>query len=697
MPTPGKDETKEDFIERCIPILVSEGKEQDQAVAICHSLWREKEDKGMEQDTLVYLGGEVKALGDGRVGGYLVRFTNPDDVDLEGEYFDASTDYGPAKESATYYNHGMDAKLGRRTLGSGPLKSDDVGVWVEAQLQLRDEYEKAVYQLAKAGKLGWSSGTAAHLVEREQKGEAVHITRWPLGLDASLTPTPAEPRNMAMPLKVWAESVKGLEVVPEVESFEDSTVTTTAPEGITVHVTVNQQMPGEKATMEVRDMSENKETTPVEEAPAVDVEAIVKAAVEATATKTAEAVSKAWQERMAQGQPTNADPGVHVTGSRADRAAEGNPFKGFGEFLLAVAAGHDERLPALRSQVPGLEGQYFDVTKAMGQRYVGSMTQAAMKSRKAPTGLSENVPSAGGFLVDTDRAGGLMARVYDVGRLLRMVDMSGVSAGSNGMTFNAEDETSRATGSRRGGIRFYWAGEAAEKTASQPKFRQMELKLRKAIGLCYATDELLTDAGALESWILQAFPEELSFGVEDAIIRGSGAGQPLGVLNCGALVSVAKETGQAATTIVSENINKMWARRWLGGRGYVWLINQDCMPELENMSYAVGTGGVPVYVPPGGLADAPYGRLKGAPVLETEYSCTLGTVGDILLVSLSEYKMIEKGGVEAASSIHVRFVYDETCFRFVYRCDGQPKWNQPLTPYQGTNTVSPFVALASRA
>ena len=95
-------------------------------------------------------------------------------------------------------------KLGSRIIGHGELKeADEVGIWFEAQLELRDEYEKAIYEMAKAGKLGWSSGTAPHLVNREltKSGKAYHIKAWPLGLDASLTPTPAEPRNHAQSIK----------------------------------------------------------------------------------------------------------------------------------------------------------------------------------------------------------------------------------------------------------------------------------------------------------------------------------------------------------------------------------------------------------------------------------------------------------------------------------------------------------------
>jgi HK97 family phage major capsid protein len=164
-----------------------------------------------------------------------------------------------------------------------------------------------------------------------------------------------------------------------------------------------------------------------------------------------------------------------------------------------------------------------------------------------------------------------------------------------------------------------------------------------------------------------------------------------------ALVTVPKEAGQGADTVVSENISKMWARMWAKSRANaVWFINQDVEPQLDAMGVTVGLGGIPTYMPPGGLADAPYGRLKGRPVVIVEQASTVGDTGDILLADLSQYLLIDKGGVQAATSIHVQFVTDETAFRFVYRVDGEPVWNAPLTPFKGSNTLSPFVALAAR-
>jgi len=191
---------------------------------------------------------------------------------------------------------------------------------------------------------------------------------------------------------------------------------------------------------------------------------------------------------------------------------------------------------------------------------------------------------------------------------------------------------------------------------------------------------------------------EFGFKLDDAIINGTGAGQPLGVMNSPCLISVAKEAGQAAATIVAENVIKMHARLWGGSRNNaVWLINQDIEPQLHTMSLAVGTGGIPVYMPAGGLSQSPYGTLYGKPVIPVWQCQTLGTKGDIIFADLSQYLLAEKGGIDAASSIHVRFVYDETAFRFVMRVDGQPWWNSALTPYKGTQTQSPFVVLDTRA
>ncbi len=311
---------------------------------------------------------------------------------------------------------------------------------------------------------------------------------------------------------------------------------------------------------------------------------------------------------------------------------------------------------------------------------------------RAASGLNESTPSDGGFLVQQDFVTELLKRTYETGILASKVKKIPISTNANGMKINAIDEDSRANGSRCGGVQTYWEGEADEITASKPKFRQMELSLKKLTGLCYATDELLQDAAALEAVIRQAFAEEFGFKIDDAILSGSGEGEPLGILNSGAIVTVAKEASQT-DTITVENLIKMWNRLWSRSRANaVWYINQ----ELEPYLYTLKIGDKPVYIPAGGLSEKPYGTLFGRPVVPIEQCSAAGEVGDIILADIGQYLLIDKGGIKSASSIHVRFLYDENVFRFIYRVDGKPIWTKPLTPYKGSATVSPFVTLAKR-
>jgi len=315
---------------------------------------------------------------------------------------------------------------------------------------------------------------------------------------------------------------------------------------------------------------------------------------------------------------------------------------------------------------------------------------------RAASGLNEGVGSEGGFLLQENFASKLIKEVWENGEIPKRLDKMSLSKG-NSMTIPGVDETSRKDGYRQGGIRMYWEEEAGEKTSSKPKYRKIKLTLKKLIGLCYTTDELMEDAVALDSYISSSFTSEMDFKITDGVIHGTGAGQPLGIIPSGCLVTVNKETGQDAATIVAENIVNMWARLKASSRkNAVWLINQDVEPQLFTMGITVGTGGSPVYMPPGGLSASPYGTLFGRPVIPIEQCQTLGTKGDIILGDFAQYQAIDKGSMKQDYSIHVRFIYDEGVFRFVYRFDGQPKLANAITPYKGTNDISHFVTLQAR-
>lgn len=314
------------------------------------------------------------------------------------------------------------------------------------------------------------------------------------------------------------------------------------------------------------------------------------------------------------------------------------------------------------------------------------------------TGTSETVPADGGFLVQQDFSTALLNDVFQTGILASKCRRVAISGNSNGIKINGIDETSRVS-SRAGGIVGYWGEEAGTVTATKPKFRQINLELKKLFGLCYATDELMSDSAALESVISTGFASEFGFLIDDAIINGTGAGQPLGILNAGCLVSQAKETGQKAATVIAENVINMYSRLFASSQANaVWLINQMVYPQLFTMSLSVGTGGVPIYMPAGGLSGQPYGTLFGRPVIPIEQAAALGTVGDIILGDFSNgYILAEKGGMQADMSIHIRFLYDENVFRFIMRLDGQPVRASALTPYKGANTQGHFIVLATRA
>lgn len=183
----------------------------------------------MSADSLIAYGGAIKALGDGRIGGYLVSFGSPSKRDLTGvDWFSPRTDYGDAVKSDVYFHHGLPVEFKQRggkkelvamrfVISKADLKKDDVGVWAETILDMRNEYERMLYDKATKSKLGWSSGTLPHLVVRDP--ETGEILKWALGLDASLTPQPAESdsKNTLQPIKALPQLTFDFEL-PEADA-----------------------------------------------------------------------------------------------------------------------------------------------------------------------------------------------------------------------------------------------------------------------------------------------------------------------------------------------------------------------------------------------------------------------------------------------------------------------------------------------
>jgi len=381
--------------------------------------------------------------------------------------------------------------------------------------------------------------------------------------------------------------------------------------------------------------------------------------------KSIEAAVKVENSRQNLETPVNQPLRVSVGANRAAK----KPWESFGHFLMAVRAAAE----------PGVEPSDWD---------------PRLRYQAAATGVG-HTPAEGGFLVERTVATEIISRGYEESLLAPLCRQVPIGENSDGLSVNVVDETSRATGSRWGGVQAYWRGEGATVDASKPKFKRLDLPLEDLMALCYATREMLRDATQLGAIIEQAFSEEIAWMLDDAIINGTGAGQPLGVLNAAALVEVAKEDGQAADTIKTTNLSKMWARLWTRSRrNAMWLINQDVEPQLDELAIVAGTAALEprfiTYSPEGVM------RIKGRDVLAVEQAKTLGDKGDIILVDLSQYVLIDKDDIEMAESVHVRFIYAESVFRFMYRVNGQPFWTSALTPANGSNTLSPYVTLAER-
>lgn len=187
-----------------------------------------------QNNTLIFGGDTVKAIGaDGRVGGWLVVFSDEHSPDLSGEFFDATTDfYFPVERVPTIvlFDHGLDATIKNRKLGRGTMEIKAPGIWIEAVLSLRDAYEEAIFDLVKQRKLSWSSGSATHLVSKVPTGLVKHIVSWPIA-EASLTPTPAEFRAEAMALKSYGA-----------ERLDFKGLLASSEPGATVHPAIVQQL-----------------------------------------------------------------------------------------------------------------------------------------------------------------------------------------------------------------------------------------------------------------------------------------------------------------------------------------------------------------------------------------------------------------------------------------------------------------------
>jgi len=364
-------------------------------------------------------------------------------------------------------------------------------------------------------------------------------------------------------------------------------------------------------------------------------------------------------------------------------------------------------IPQARSKhynpkAPGakLDQQYQNWADYFGTTWTGNTSAEALAGRSEITRIQNSfgstVPSDGGFLIPEVLRAELLRVALEqsvVRKNARVVPMESLT-----VPYPILDSTSNAN-SVYGGVIGYWTEEGGTLTDSSPTFGRIVLSAKKLTLYSEIPNELFSDSLiSVQQFMAESYPEALMWFEDCAFTDGNGVGQPLGYLNAPAAVSVAKESGQPAATIVWENIVKMYARMLPSSISRaVWVINNDAFPELATMALSVGTGGSAIWIGDGGGEATPPMRILGRPVIFTEKVSSVGTAGDINFVDFGYYLIGDRQAMQTATSTEFKFGADKTSVRVIERVDGTPWIKSAITPRKGGNTLSPFVKVATRS
>ena len=351
-------------------------------------------------------------------------------------------------------------------------------------------------------------------------------------------------------------------------------------------------------------------------------------------------------------------------------------FRSFGDFARSIYGIHTARV----------NGGPVD-------RRLQPLLPSGVNAAAPTTYASEGIMADGGVLVPPGFSRTITQLSLEEQALLPMTDVMPVEGNSMSIP---KDETT-PWGST--GVRAFWQGEASAANATKPVLGRMDLRLKKLMALVAVSDELMADATALTAYLTPNMARSIRWKTDEAVLFGSAGGLPLGAYAGNAHITVAAEGGQTAGTVVVANLAKMISRLMPGSFGRaVWIVNNDVLPQLFTMTL----GNYPIYMPlgnpnAGGVQANPYGMLFGRPIIVSQHAKSIGAVGDIMLADLRWYQSITKAeGVSLATSMHLYFDADAAAMRATFRVDGQPKLQAPVSPQNGSNTLSPFVQLAAR-
>lgn len=380
--------------------------------------------------------------------------------------------------------------------------------------------------------------------------------------------------------------------------------------------------------------------------------------------KTLEDLSKASNERA----DKEYDGVLHIhTGTPEDRD-RAKPFASLGEQLKAI----------------------YNVTKNHTE------DRRLLQVNNEALGANEGVGTDGGFVIQTDFAGMILESAVASSPLLNRLDRHTCSNPANSMRWLTAKEGD-VSSDVYGGIAMHWAAEGMSAAASKPGFQEAKLDLEKMMGFMYVTDEMLSDTTFMSGFMGQAFSLAADRLLVDGVIAGDGIGKPLGILHSKAAIEIPKQDKQAARTFVGDNAVKMLASALPRNRErLVWLMHPDVEEQLPYLALHSGGADKFLWNPEGGLGAFDTQRVLNKPVLFEDSCSALGEKGDVMLVDPLQYILLVKGTVKQEWSMHVAFLTDQECFRVVFRCNGMPKVNTPVTVKNSTKPRSPFVLLGER-
>ena len=341
-------------------------------------------------------------------------------------------------------------------------------------------------------------------------------------------------------------------------------------------------------------------------------------------------------------------------------------FHGLGDFMATVASGREDR---------------------------------RLRSFPRAAGQGEYSGGEGGYLVPHQLTASILGPLFSESGILSRVNLLPMT--SNVLTaagFKTTDTSSGAVG----GLELKWEGEGETLDSQTGVLGSIFLRAKKGAILVECSNELLEDSVAASVQLEQIMRNAARFGLERAILTGNGVGRPRGVLNDVGLITIAKESGQAADTVLFENIVNTVSRVHPSVlANSVWVASPSVLPQLLSLAFpikdasanVVGGSQVPITV-----EGEPVGmyRLMGLPLLLSETLPALGDKGDLMLVNFGEYLFGMRTDLQIEMSPHLRFNEDKTVFRLRVRCDGQGRWDGPATPLAG-NSLSWAVCLAERA